>query len=136
MSDAKPEVPKDRFRPIVKRTAWTVAGMVLLLANYIGLWCLECWDPVALDERLRNVLDIIPLEVYYPLDVYAADTDYIGSDTLYTLPWWCHHGGRSSWEEAEALAMCVKHRDCERLKELSHERYLRSKKSQPLTPDK
>jgi len=114
MCDTTPEPRKGRLRRIVKWTTSSVGAVVLLLANYIALWCCYLWDGGRDNVVIRNV----PWSSFEPLEEYAFYSDRPGSDTLCTLSYWSGNGGLFSWEFSEAQMLCYKHAECHGLLEL------------------
>ena len=122
MTEAIADRPKRRQR-LVRRVVFATGGLVLLISNYVALWCCYYWDfaPRFFVGSMDNVVNRhLPQELMTPLDLYA-ESEFPGSDVLNTLQVWSLSGGNASWEMCVAETLCAKHDDCERLDQLLDE---------------
>jgi hypothetical protein len=89
-------------RRIVRRAVMALAGVVLVVASYVGWWCLYNWGrsnavPVA-GSRDYSRYDWL----FAPLIAYSG-ADHVGSDALRILDIWAWSAGRLSWEECRSV---------------------------------
>jgi hypothetical protein len=85
-----------RQKQFLKKAALAVGGICLFYMLYFGSWLYRSWGLIAGTPRPFRIF--VPEQVYFPLHCYMQ-TDLPGGDTLWTLKWWCLHGGTISWQE-------------------------------------
>ena len=110
MTDCSPETGNRRRRRIVKRTAWTVAGIVLLLVLYVGGFGVTQWylgsllrvqEPYG-GQHVLKVMVWADDTFYAPLNAYA-DSEWRGARSVRHYQIWCFCNGMEdtyvSWDD-------------------------------------
>jgi hypothetical protein len=96
-------MPATRRRRIVSRAVMALAGVVLMVTNYVSSWAMLYWcggNGAVSDGTFHRLMGTVVL----PVDSYML-SDYPGSRPLAVLSYWCYCKGQGrdvTWEKANA----------------------------------